>query len=131
MKQKNVVRPNIQLENLKVYLRFLRDVHEKLNSPDERTVNKALDSIIFYPILPSGVVGPNFRMGLEDLRRFAKNVKKEKGGVAFLATEVGDTIYIVQNYVEAIAALREIEKLKDNWNSNGASSFSTKLIEKC
>ena len=81
MKRKNVVRTNIQLENLKVYLRFLRDVHEKLNSPDERTVNKALDSIIFYPILPSGVVDPNFRMGLEDLRRFAKNVKKEKGGV--------------------------------------------------
>lgn len=104
MKQKNVVRPDIQLENLKVYLRFLRDVHEKLNSPDERTVSKALDSIIFYPILPSGVVGPNFRMGLEDLRRFAKNVKKEKGGVAFLATEIGDTIYIVQNYVEAIEA---------------------------
>ena len=99
MKQKNVVRPDIQLENLKVYLRFLRDVHEKLNSPDERTVSKALD-----PILPSGVVGPNFRMGLEDLRRFAKNVKKEKGGVAFLATEIGDTIYIVQNYVEAIEA---------------------------
>ena len=36
-----------------------------------------------------------------------------------------------KNYVEAIAALRKIKKLKDNWNSNSASSFSTKLIEKC
>ena len=36
-----------------------------------------------------------------------------------------------KNYVEASAALCEIEKLKDNWNGNGANSFSTKLIEKC
>lgn len=35
------------------------------------------------------------------------------------------------NYVEASAALSEIEKLKDNWNGNGASSFSSKLVEKC
>lgn len=36
-----------------------------------------------------------------------------------------------KNYVEASAALSEIEKLKDNWNDNGASSFSPKLVEKC
>lgn len=109
MKQKNVVRPDIQLENLKVYLRFLRDVHEKLNSPDERTVNKALDSIIYYTQLRSDVVNLDFCEDFEKIRNIAKTIilKEEvRGirGVAFLATEIGDTIYIVQNYVEAIEA---------------------------
>ena len=36
-----------------------------------------------------------------------------------------------KNYVKADATLSEIEKLKDNWNDNGASAFSSKLIEKC
>lgn len=36
-----------------------------------------------------------------------------------------------KNYIEASAALYEIENLKDNWNDNGADSFSKKLIEKC
>lgn len=33
--------------------------------------------------------------------------------------------------MKANATLSEIEKLKDNWNDNGASAFSSKLIEKC
>lgn len=36
-----------------------------------------------------------------------------------------------KNYVVASAALDEIAKLDDNWNNNGADSFSIKLIEKC
>lgn len=36
-----------------------------------------------------------------------------------------------KNYVKADAALSEIEKLKDDWNDNGASAFSSKLIERC
>lgn len=36
-----------------------------------------------------------------------------------------------KNYIVASAALDEIAKLDDNWNNNGASSFSAKLIEKC
>ena len=36
-----------------------------------------------------------------------------------------------KKYVKANATLSEIEKLKDNWNDNGASAFSSKLIEKC
>lgn len=36
-----------------------------------------------------------------------------------------------KNYVKADAALSEIEKLKADWNDNGASAFSSKLIEKC
>lgn len=36
-----------------------------------------------------------------------------------------------KNYIEANAALNEISELKDNWNNNGANSFSGKLIEKC
>jgi len=36
-----------------------------------------------------------------------------------------------KNYIEASTTLNEIAKLKDNWNDNGASSFSEKLIEKC
>lgn len=36
-----------------------------------------------------------------------------------------------KNYLEASAMLNEIAKLKDNWNNNGANSFSAKLIEKC
>lgn len=36
-----------------------------------------------------------------------------------------------KNYVKANATLSEIEKLTDNWNDNGASAFSSKLIEKC
>lgn len=36
-----------------------------------------------------------------------------------------------KNYIVASAALDEIVKLDDDWNNNGASSFSRKLIEKC
>lgn len=36
-----------------------------------------------------------------------------------------------KNYIEASTTLNEIAKLKDNWNNNGANSFSAKLIEKC
>lgn len=36
-----------------------------------------------------------------------------------------------KNYIAASAALDEIAKLDDNWNNNGAGSFSAKLIEKC
>lgn len=36
-----------------------------------------------------------------------------------------------KNYIVASAALDEIAELDDNWNNNGACSFSTKLIEKC
>lgn len=36
-----------------------------------------------------------------------------------------------KNYVKANTILTEIEKLNDNWNDNGASAFSSKLIEKC
>lgn len=36
-----------------------------------------------------------------------------------------------KNYILASTALDEIAGLDNNWNNNGASSFSTKLIEKC
>ena len=36
-----------------------------------------------------------------------------------------------KNYIEASTTLNDIAKLEDNWNNNGANSFSTKLIEKC
>lgn len=36
-----------------------------------------------------------------------------------------------KNYIEASTTLNQIANLKDNWNNNGAKSFSTKLIEKC
>ena len=36
-----------------------------------------------------------------------------------------------KNYIEASTTLSQIAKLEDNWNDNGAQSFSTKLIEKC
>ena len=36
-----------------------------------------------------------------------------------------------KNYIVTNAALDEIAKLDDNWNNNGAGSFSTKLIGKC
>ena len=36
-----------------------------------------------------------------------------------------------KNYIEASTTLSEIAKLEDNWNNNGASPFSAKLIDKC
>ena len=36
-----------------------------------------------------------------------------------------------KNYIEASTTLSQIAKLEDNWNNNGANSFSAKLIEKC
>lgn len=36
-----------------------------------------------------------------------------------------------KNYIEANHTLDEIAKLDNNWNKNGASPFSARLIEKC
>lgn len=38
---------------------------------------------------------------------------------------------LVRNYVKAEETLNDISELKDNWNENGAKSFSSKLIERC
>ena len=36
-----------------------------------------------------------------------------------------------KNYIKVNEALNAIKKLEDNWNDNGACSFSAELIEKC
>lgn len=38
---------------------------------------------------------------------------------------------LTKNYIVANTSLDDISKLEKNWNDNGASAFSAKLIEKC
>lgn len=75
-------------------------------------------------------------LGLESgIKRSAVGYNKEKyeqlGKIYSMAYAYTKNTSLEKNYAKADAALSEIEKLKDNWNDNGASSFSSKLIGKC
>ncbi|RRK34966.1 hypothetical protein EBB54_29240 [Schaedlerella arabinosiphila] len=77
---------------------------------------------------------------LENIFEFKSGIKSSAVGYNSEEYEQLEKIYsmaytkinsLEKNYVKANATLSEIEKLKDNWNDNGASAFSSKLIEKC
>lgn len=59
------------------------------------------------------------------------NEKQEKQLEAVYVMTYNNINLMTKNYVTANAALDDILGLKDNWNDNGAKSFSRQLVEKC
>ena len=98
------------------------------------------NAVLRQPTVGANKVSSIVSYAMNGLFERLENIFEFKSGYNIEKYEQLEKIYsmaytkinsLEKNYVKANATLSEIEKLKDNWNDNGASAFSSKLIEKC